>query len=151
VTTIRRASIADGTGLAELRSAWHSERYPDDEQSYIDFVEQFATWWSQVQESHQAVVATDGGQLVGMGFLALVARVPEPGNIARRHGDVQSVFVREQFRNAGIGTAIVRSLIGMARESGCDKVTVHSGTRALPLYEREGFHHFDRLLVLDLH
>jgi GNAT superfamily N-acetyltransferase len=63
---------------------------------------------------------------------------------------VQSVYLREESRNAGIGTTIVRTLIAHARDLGCDKVTVHSGTRALALYEREGFHLVDRLLVLDL-
>jgi GNAT superfamily N-acetyltransferase len=150
VTTIRRATLDDAAELADLRWTWRREKYPEVEQPYEEFVAQFRTWWSGVQDTHVAVLATDDSRAVGMAFLALVARVPDPGNMRRAHADLQSVYVREDHRNDGIGTTMIRALIDYARESGCDKISVHSGTRAVGLYEREGFGHFERLLVLDL-
>ena len=40
----------------------------------------------------------DGGEAVGMGFLALVNGVPMPGDLHRVHGDIQSMYVAEPHR-----------------------------------------------------
>lgn len=109
-----------------------------------------AQWWDDHRSSHVAVVAVDADSVVGMAWLALVGRVPDPGSHNRMHADMQSVYVQAPYRNQGVGTRMIREVIDIARDAGCDKLSVHSGRTALPLYLREGFTRIDQLLVLDL-
>ena len=81
-----------------------------------------------------------------MGFLALVNRVPKPGDLDRVHGDIQSMYVAEPHRGSGVGSEIVRILLELARAAGCGRVEVHSGRRAVTFYERAGFEHFRQLM-----
>lgn len=147
----REATEADVSALARLRWECHTERNPADEGDFEAYRSGFARWWAAQEGRCRAVVAVDGNQLVGMGFLALVDRVPSPGSPDRRHGDIQSMYVVPARRNDGVGTGIVQGLLDVARRAGCERVEVHSGRRAVTFYERSGFEHVTRLLtqVLD--
>ena len=46
----------------------------------------------------------------------------------------------------GLGSEILRALLGLASEAGCSRVEVHSGRRAVAFYERAGFEHFPQLM-----
>jgi len=147
VTTIRRATIDDGPALAALRWAWHHEGHPDAAETFEEFAANYGAWWASDENSHRAVVAESNGQLVGMGFLAVLVRVPDVDHRRRVDGDIQSVYVEPNLRDAGVGSDIVRELIKVAYEVGCEKVTVQSSTRARSLYGREGFEVPTRLMA----
>lgn len=141
---VREATADDIRALAVLR--WSSERPGDADLDRAAFERGFAAWWSQHAGHFRAVVAMDDGQAVGMGFLALVTRVPKPGELDRVHGDIQSMYVAEPHRGCGVGSDIVRSLLDLARDAGCGRVEVHSGRRAVTFYEKVGFEHFRQLM-----
>ena len=149
MTTIRRATAADAAALAALRWEWRCERRVPAE-PYDAFVAAFADWQRAHVATHTAYVAEAGGEVVGMAWLAAVARAPNPDEHDRCHGDVQSVYVRPAHRDGGTGTRLVEALVADARARGMDHLTVHSGTRSLPVYARLGFAPFDRLLTKDL-
>jgi GNAT superfamily N-acetyltransferase len=146
LTETREATVVDLPVLARLRWECHTEGHPADERDFESYRIGFARWWSAQQGRCRAVVAVDGSQVVGMGFLALVDRVPSPGSLDRHHGDIQSMYVVPAYRNEGVGTAVLRALLDLACRSGCERIEVHSGRRAVPFYERSGFEHLDRLL-----
>jgi GNAT superfamily N-acetyltransferase len=150
VTTIRRATVDDAPALAALRWAWHHENGSESTETYEDFAAHYCTWWAGAQDSHYAVVADASGELVGMGFLALLTRVPDVDHPRRIDGDIQSVYVEPILRGTGVGTDIVRELIKVANDVGCEKVTVQSSTRARSLYGREGFEVPSRVMVRPL-
>ncbi len=81
-----------------------------------------------------------------MAWLALVPRVPRPGTVTRYSGDVQSVFVVPRERGKGVGGALIAAATRHALELGAGRVTVHSGRKAVPLYERLGFASSPQLL-----
>jgi GNAT superfamily N-acetyltransferase len=143
---IREATGDDLAALARLRWECHVERHPADERDFDAYRLGFAQWWAAQQGRSRAIVAADGNELVGMGFVALVDSVPCPGSLDRRHGDIQSMYVIPGRRNEGVGTRIVEALLDVARRAGCERVEVHSGRRAVAFYERSGFEHFERLL-----
>ena len=147
---IREATADDLSALAGLRWLCHTERHAAEELDFDAYRLGFTRWWSAQGGRCRAIVAVDESQVVGMGFLALVNRVPSPGSLDRRHGDVQSMYVRPSHRNAGVGSKILQGLIGLARDAECERIEVHSGRRAVTLYERSGFEHFHRLLNQDL-
>ncbi|MFC6237618.1 GNAT family N-acetyltransferase [Longivirga aurantiaca] len=143
---IREATAEDLPALARLRWECHTERQPADEHDFDAYRLGFAQWCSARQGRCRAVVAVDGSHVVGMGFLVLVDRVPSPGSLDRHHGDIQSMYVTPAHRNHGVGSKIVRRLLDLARDAGCERIEVYSGSRAVTFYERSGFEHVDRLL-----
>jgi GNAT superfamily N-acetyltransferase len=143
--TISRAGPDDIRGLAEL--LWlHDRDTTPDQPSLDDFAAELADWWDTHQQSHTAFVARAETQIVGMAWVALVPRAPRPGAITRLTGDIQSVFVRTDHRGRGIGSALVEAAAEHATGLGALRVTVHSGRKAVPVYERLGFVWSPRLL-----
>ena len=133
---IRIAGEADLAHLARL--LWLNAA-PDDQakQSVESFTVDLATWWT---DSHLAFIAQVAeSEVVGMAWLALIPRPPRPGATTRRSADIQSVFVVPEHRGKRIGSALVQAATDHALRLGASRVTVHSGRKAVPVYERLGF------------
>jgi GNAT superfamily N-acetyltransferase len=148
--TIRRAGIGDAAALARLRWMWRTAEREEYGLSEPEFETAFTEWWAGHQPGHTAFIAERAGHAVGMAWLAIFDRIPQPRRLERRAGNVQSVFVVEEHRNSGIGAALVEAVIADARARGLGYLIVHPSERAYPLYERLGFAETDRLLHLDL-
>lgn len=115
---------------------------PDEQarQSVASFAIELAAWCRAHRDTHLAFLArTAAMDAVGMAWLALVPRVPRPGNTERLTAEVQSVFVLPEHRGSGTGAALVRAASEHAERLGASRVTVHAGAMAVPLYERLGF------------
>ena len=137
-----RISQANADDVADLaRLLWLDTRREEPAQRDVDaFAAELAQWWAAHQDSHQAFVARLlSPEIVGMAWVALVPRVPRPGATSRLSADIQSVFVVPQQRGQGIGSALVNAAAEQAARLGSLRVTVHSGRRAVPVYERLGF------------
>src|SRR5436309_1825486 len=100
---VRRAGVADLAALAELRDI-------DPDQ-----LAAFAGWIAAHAESHLPFVAEVDGLVVGCAWLLVAERVPSNDSLERRYGDVQSVMVREEYRNRGAGTALMAAILAEAR------------------------------------
>lgn len=124
----------------------HASADEQGQQAVGAFAVDLSTWWEAHALSHHAFLAREGGEGVGMAWLALVPRVPRPGTTARRWADLQSVFVLPQCRGRGIGSALVQAATAHALASGAATVTVQSGRRAVPVYERLGYASSPQLL-----
>lgn len=138
-------SQARADDVAELARLLHLDHL--DEEPYRESVEAFAVdlaeCWAARRDSHRAFVARAPGKgLVGMAWVALVARVPRPGATNRMSADIQTVFVLPEYRGQGIGSALVQAAAHYAEHLGVLHVTVHSGRRSVPVYERLGFNSF---------
>ena len=132
---VRKASVADVAVLAELR---------DIDQ---DRLEAYASWVAAHAETHLPFVAEIDGYAVGAAWLLVAERVPGNESLDRRYGDIQSVMVREAYRNRGVGGALMAAILTEAGTRGLLHVTVHSGRRAVDFYLRNGFRQ-DRQLLL---
>ncbi|MFF0343147.1 GNAT family N-acetyltransferase [Kribbella sp. NPDC004875] len=135
--------LADQADLPQLtRLLWLNASLDQRANQTIEsFEADLGAWWSAHADSHLAFVArsTDTDDLIGMAWLALVARPPRPDAINRRSADIQSVFVEPEHRGKGIGSALVQAASDHALHVGANRVTVHSGRKAVPVYERLGF------------
>lgn len=143
---VRLAGPDDVADLARL--LWlFAARDEQARQSLDVFVADLADWRAAHRDSHSAFLGRlPGAGAVGMAWVALLPRVPRPGNLSRVSADLQSLFVLEEHRGHGIGTALVRAATEHAQSRGASRVTVDSGPLAMPLYERLGFAATDLLL-----
>jgi GNAT superfamily N-acetyltransferase len=132
---VRKAGVADVAALAELRGI-----EPDKIAAYAD-------WVAAHVETHLPFVADIDGYVVGVAWLLLAERVPGNESLDRWYGDVQSVMVREEYRNNGVGGALMAAILAEARTRRLLHVTVHSGRRAVDFYLRNGFSHHRHLLL----
>jgi GNAT superfamily N-acetyltransferase len=66
-------------------------------------------------------------------------RVPNPDDLHRRSGDVQSVFVVPEHRGLGLGRRLMEAICNAADNVGIKKLTVDSSGEAVPFYEHIGF------------
>jgi ribosomal protein S18 acetylase RimI-like enzyme len=91
------------------------------------------------QAGNSLIVAVEDGAVIGCLQLVLVPGLSRQGAI---QAQIVGVRVRRDRRDAGIGTALVRHAIDVARSQGCRLVglTTHaSRTDAHRFYERLGF------------
>jgi GNAT superfamily N-acetyltransferase len=132
---VRMAGEADVSALAELRGIEPGK------------LAAFAAWVAGHAETHLPFVAEVDGHVVGAAWLLIAERVPSNESPDRRHGDVQSVMVREEHRNRGIGAGLMAAVLAEARARELLHVTVHSGRRAVDFYVRNGFSHHRQLLL----
>jgi GNAT superfamily N-acetyltransferase len=123
------------------RLVWlHAAPEEQARQAIESFAVDLDAWWTDHDDSHLAFVARLAeSELVGMAWLALVPRVPRPGETTRRSADIQSVFVVAEQRGKRIGSGLVQAAAEHALRLGAGRVTVHSGRKAVPVYERLGF------------
>ena len=111
-----------------------------------DKIGAYAGWVAAHAETHLPFVAEVDGCVVGSAWLLVAERVPGNESLDRRYGDVQSVMVRAEHRNRGIGAALMAAILAEARSRDLLHVTVHSGRRAVDFYLRNGFSHHRQLL-----
>jgi GNAT superfamily N-acetyltransferase len=132
---VRLAGAADTAALAELRDI-----KPDDLQAY-------AGWIAAHAGTHLPFVAEVDGAVAGCAWLLIADRVPGNGSFERQYGDIQSVMVLPEYRNRGIGAALMAAILAEAHGRGLLHVTVHSGRRAVGFYLRTGFTHHRQMLI----
>ena len=79
--------------------------------------------------------AWDGDHLVGVGALKRLSSI---------HGEIKSMHTVETQRRAGVGTAVLRHIIDVARTTGLTRLSLETGSWAYfnparSLYRKHGF------------
>ena len=134
----RPARAEEIPAVAELRWRWLAENRDVPVVGHDEFLRAFVAC-AAAQPAPSCTVAVRGEEVIGMAWLAVVARVPSPTPLERASGDVQSVYLVPHERNRGIGTRLLRAVLARADELDLDHVTVHSSGAAVTAYQRVGF------------
>lgn len=129
---MRVADAGDIGAIASLRSLWTAGAEPDP-----DFETRMTAWLAV--EGDPTWLATLGDSPVGMASVFEYRRMPRPGHPDSRWGYVSNMFVREDFRNRGIGSALLETIIAAADERCYARLVLSPGAQALPFYRRAGF------------
>ena len=137
---------ADLGAVTELKEQWAALPDPVSPEQRRRFAETLARWIERKGTSLIASVADHRGEIVGMAWLVAYERVPNIDQAVRVTGDIQSVYVTPAFRGAGVGRALVASLLEAADARGIERVTVSANHTAAPLYAQLGFRSDEILL-----
>jgi GNAT superfamily N-acetyltransferase len=131
---IRVAGEADAAALAELRALWVADTEPRP-----GFAERIAAWMASEGERRTTWLAVVIDRPVGMASLFEYRRMPKPGRDDSRWGYVGNMFVREDSRNRGIGSALLGEVTAAAEARSYARLVVSPSAEALGLYRRAGF------------
>jgi GNAT superfamily N-acetyltransferase len=131
---VRVAGEGDLAVVAALRAHWTPDAKPDD-----DFEEQLAEWLAAEGDRRTVWLAFLDDEPAGLASVFEYRRMPRPGRMDSRWGYVSNMFVREDFRGRGIGSALLASLIEAADARGYARLILSPTLRAVPFYERAGF------------
>lgn len=99
--------------------------------------------------SHLAVLASSAEEDVGCGGICFQEELPSPDNPTGRCAYLMNIYVRERFRHRGIGESIIRHLVKVAREYGCEKIYLETSDMAEKLYKSIGFMPMKGMLKFD--
>lgn len=88
---------------------------------------------------HIACVASCDDKECGCGGVCLEEELPSPDNPEGRCAYLMNIYVREAFRNRGIAHHIVRHLLEIAKEKGCEKIYLETTEDGRPVYASLGF------------
>ena len=148
---IRRAVTEDVERLAELRWAFRAE---DGEVPSVDadtFLAVYRAYFvDAAAEGRVHFVAEVDGEIVSTLVVQKVAMVPRPKRLDDAWGYVTDNYTLPEFRDRGIGTAVLREAIAWAREEDLELLIVWPSDEAVRHYERAGFSRDNDVLQLVL-
>lgn len=90
-------------------------------------------------KTHIAYVVMLDGEEVGCGAICLTDELPSPDNPSGRCAYLMNIYVREPYRNRGVGHAIVSTLLDEAKEQMCGKIYLETTDAGRGVYESLGF------------
>jgi len=129
---VRVAGADDLSAIASLRSLWV-------EASDHELEGRLASWLAAEGDRRTVWLASVSGSPVGMASMFEYRRMPHPGRPDSRWGYVGNMFVLEDFRDHGIGSALLAALTTAADERRYVRLVVSPSARAQSLYRRAGF------------
>lgn len=132
--TIRRVKAFDAREIAELRARWTTGEEPD----WL-FISSIRTWLETEGEPRITLMASVHDQPVGMISLLEYRGMPVPGARSSRWGYLDHLFVTEDSRHQGVGTALITETIAIADHRDYQKLLVAPTAAALSLFHRLGF------------
>lgn len=97
---------------------------------------------------HIAVAAYEGEELLGWGGMCLHREMPSPDNMSGQSGYLMNIYTKKQHRGKGVGKAICRYLIRLAKKIGIDKIYLESTEEGKHLYRRLGFQDMEDYMKL---
>ena len=89
--------------------------------------------------THIAFKAMYDGVEAGSGSLCLTDELPSPDNPSGHCAYLMNIYVRQPYREHGIGHAIVKRLLEEAQKKGCEKVYLETTAEGRGVYESLGF------------
>jgi GNAT superfamily N-acetyltransferase len=122
----------DAGALATLRCLWSAGEEPD-------FAARMGAWLESEGDRRTTWLATLGDAPAGMASLFEYRRMPRPGRPESRWGYVSNMFVREDLRGRGIGSALLAAIMATADDRGYARLVLSPSEPSIAFYRRAGF------------
>jgi GNAT superfamily N-acetyltransferase len=148
---VRLTGPADIPVIAALRAQWTGAV------ADAGFEGLVRDWLTAEGERRLVWLASLGDEPAGLASLLEYHRMPRPDRLASCWGYVGNMFVREDLRNRGIGSALLTAIVAEARARGYQRLVLSPTERAVPFYARAGFvdadaaARNDRMMIRVLH
>jgi GNAT superfamily N-acetyltransferase len=138
--TVRRASATDAVELGRLRWDSSTEDGPVDVDrgEFLNRCKRFVK--DALTSGWHVWVAEYDGRLVANAWVYEVPKVPRPWPEHRdRLGYLTNVYTEPAFRNAGVGSEILKEISEWADKRGLDLLIVWPSEQSVSIYLRAGF------------
>ena len=97
--------------------------------------------WKHMQDrTCLGVVAEDEGRVMADAVIYLFETMPDEVNIRGITAMLYNVYTLPEYRGRGIMAQMLPEVIRLAREAGAVELKMTAEKKAIPLYERMGFH-----------
>lgn len=138
-TALRAARPEDYRVLAAMRYEFRAAMDEPDEGRDV-FEARMLGWLEEhMGPTWLAWLASEGEETIGVVFLHVVDKLPNPVPEPEQLGYVTSLYVRPDRRGAGVGAALLDAALDECRARGLDTVVLWPSARSRSLYERRGF------------
>lgn len=129
---VRPAAPGDAATLPDLHAsavaAFGPPAYDDDQvRQWAKRGERTPEDYPVEEDGEHLTVCIRAGEVAGFGHLAIAER------------EVQAVYVHPDHSGAGVGSALLSELEGMARGRGMEELALQSSLNAVAFYERAGY------------
>ena len=97
--------------------------------------------WKHMQDrTCLGVVAEDEGRVIADAVIYLFETMPDEVNVRGLTAMLYNVYTLPEYRGRGIMAQMLPEVIRLAREAGAVELKMTAEKKAIPLYERMGFH-----------
>ena len=97
--------------------------------------------WKHMQDKTcLGVVAEIGDMVVADAVIYIFETMPDEVNVKGLTAMLYSVYTRPEYRGQGIMAQMLPEVIRLTREAGAVELKMTAEKKAIPLYERMGFH-----------
>ena len=130
---MRVAGAEDVGVIAMLRALWTGGSHD------LEFADRLCDWLRREGARRTTWLAMLDNTPAGMSSMFEYWRMPRPHTPDSRWGYLSNMFVREELRDRGIGSALLTVLIEEAERRGYARLVLSPSERAVPFYQRAGF------------
>ena len=97
--------------------------------------------WKHMQDNTcLGVVAEDEGKVIADAVIYLFETMPDEVNVRGLTAMLYNVYTLPEYRGRGIMAQMLPEVIRLAKEAGAVELKMTAEKKAIPLYERMGFH-----------
>ena len=97
--------------------------------------------WKHMQDNTcLGVVAEDEGRVIADAVIYLFETMPDEVNVKGLTAMLYNVYTLPEYRGQGIMARMLPEVIRLAKEAGAVELKMTAEKKAIPLYERMGFH-----------
>ena len=97
-------------------------------------------WRHMRDKTCLGVVAEKDGRVIADAVIYLFETMPDEVNVKGLTAMLYNVYTLPEFRGQGIMAKMLPEVIRLAREAGAVELKMTAEKKAIPLYERMGFH-----------
>ncbi|MGH7617400.1 MAG: GNAT family N-acetyltransferase [Gemmatimonadaceae bacterium] len=138
---MRRATRADAAILTRLRYEFRAPlgENVESDQAFSRRCEDWMRARLGDESPWRVLIAESTGNVVGVVWLQLVEKLPNPVDESEWHGYVSNLFVRDAARNQGVGSLLLRAALDECARADVASVFLWPTPRSRALYSRHGF------------
>lgn len=129
---VRDAILEDLAGIMRLLHQLSPEEVSADPEQLRQKLEHMI-----IDENYVIIVCEQDGNLIGTASLIIMPNLTHQGKSA---GSIQNVVTDVEHRGKGIGLAMVKRLIDIAKEKNCYKAILDCEEKNIAFYEKCGLH-----------